>query len=75
MQDVRQLAVGERMHGNVPTVDQSDRIVPHNLRQSGRTPVEALIYTRTRKSPFWHLSIKAGAWCTSVYNRMYHPRG
>ncbi|MGH8130291.1 MAG: aminomethyl transferase family protein, partial [Steroidobacteraceae bacterium] len=38
------------------TVDQSDRKVPFNLRQSGRTPVEMLISTRVRKSPYWHLS-------------------
>ena len=41
---------------NHPSVDQSDRIVPYNLRQSGRTPTELLISTRVRKSPFWHLS-------------------
>jgi aminomethyltransferase len=34
-----------------------------------------LISTRVRKSPFWHLSIEAGAWRATVYNRMYHPRG
>ncbi|SIT10852.1 glycine cleavage T C-terminal barrel domain-containing protein [Paracoccus saliphilus] len=65
----------ERIHPNVPTVDQSDRIVPINLRQSGPTPVQMLISTRVRKSPFWHLSIEAGAWRATVYNRMYHPRG
>ncbi|WP_259779813.1 glycine cleavage T C-terminal barrel domain-containing protein [Aestuariispira ectoiniformans] len=63
------------IHPNVPSVDQSDRIVPYNLRQSGPTPVEMLISTRVRKSPFWHLSIEAGAWRATVYNRMYHPRG
>ena len=25
-------------HPNHPSVDQSDRVVPYNLRQSGRTP-------------------------------------
>lgn len=65
----------ERTHANMPTVDQSDRLVPYNLRQSGPTPVEMLVYTRIRKSPFWHLSVEAGAWRVSVYNRMYHPRG
>ena len=64
-----------RPHANVASVDQSDRLVPINLRQSGPTPVEMLVYTRIRKSPFWHLSIEAGAWRASVYNRMYHPRG
>ncbi|MEQ9811308.1 MAG: glycine cleavage T C-terminal barrel domain-containing protein [Azospirillaceae bacterium] len=58
-----------------PTVDQSDRKVPVNLRQSGRTPVEMLISTRVRKSPYWHLSHQAGCWRATVYNRVYHPRG
>jgi aminomethyltransferase len=57
------------------TVDQSDRRVPINLRQSGPTPVEMLISTRVRKSPYWHLSHQAGCWRATVYNRMYHPRG
>lgn len=56
-------------------VDQSDRSVPINLRQSGPTPVEMLISTRIRKSPYWHLSIEAGCWRATVYNRVYHPRG
>ena len=30
-------------HPNHPSVDQSDRVVPYNLRQSGRTPTELLI--------------------------------
>jgi len=64
-----------RTHPNVPSVDQSDRTVPANLRQSGAPPVQMLISTRVRKSPFWHLSIEAGAWRATVYNRMYHPRG
>ena len=38
------------------SVDQSDRYVPYNLRQSGPTKVEMLISTRVRKSPYWHLS-------------------
>ena len=57
------------------TVDQSDRRVPINLRQSGRTPVELLISTRVRKSPYWHLSHEAGCWRATIYNRIYHPRG
>ena len=57
------------------SVDQSDRIVPINLRQSGRTPTELLISTRVRKSPYWHLSHEAGCWRATVYNRIYHPRG
>ena len=57
------------------TVDQSDRLVPYNLRQSGPTPQQMLISTRVRKSPYWHLSVEAGCWRCTVYNRMYHPRG
>ena len=57
------------------SVDQSDRRVPVNLRQSGPTAVELLISTRVRKSPFWHLSAAAGCWRATVYNRTYHPRG
>ncbi len=64
-----------RSHANVPGVDQSDRLVPVNLRQSGPAPVQMLISTRVRKSPFWHLSVEAGCWRATVYNRMYHPRG
>ncbi len=60
---------------NQPSVDQSDRVVPINLRQSGPTPVELLISTRIRKSPYWHLSVEAGCWRAEVYNRVYHPRG
>ena len=60
---------------NHPSVDQSDRVVPINLRQSGPTKTELLISTRVRKSPFWHLSHKAGCWRATVYNRIYHPRG
>mgnify|MGYP000049290692 CR=1 FL=1 len=68
-------ALGRQITGQVSTVDQSDRKVPINLRQSGRTPVEMLISTRVRKSPYWHLSHEAGCWRATVYNRMYHPRG
>ena len=57
------------------SVDQSDREVPYNLRQSGPTKVEMLISTRVRKSPYWHLSMKAGCWRATIYNRVYHPRG
>jgi glycine cleavage system aminomethyltransferase T len=57
------------------SVDQSDRRVPINLRQSGPTPVEMLISTRVRKSPYWHLAVESGCWRATVYNRMYHPRG
>ena len=57
------------------SVNQSDRQVPYNLRQSGPTKVELLISTRVRKSPYWHLSMRAGCWRATVYNRIYHPRG
>ena len=57
------------------SVDQSDRHVPINLRQSGPTAVGMLISTRVRKSPYWHLSMEAGCWRATVYNRVYHPRG
>lgn len=63
------------MSNNFPSVDQSDRRVPVNLRQSGWTPVQMLIDTRVRKSPYWQLSAEAGCWRASIYNRMYHPRG
>ncbi|MGO2112617.1 MAG: aminomethyl transferase family protein, partial [Pseudoclavibacter sp.] len=63
------------MNFNVPSVAQGDRVVPVNLRQSGPTPVEMLIDTRVRKSPYWELSVEAGCWRASIYNRMYHPRG
>jgi len=39
-------------HPNHPSVDQSDRVVPYNLRQSGRTPTELLISTRVRSRLF-----------------------
>jgi aminomethyltransferase len=64
----------EMSHHNEPSVDQSDRLVPINLRQTGPTPVELLISTRIRKSPYWHLSMEAGCWRAEVYNRVYHPR-
>ena len=61
-------------HPNAPTVDQSDRVLPRNLRQTGDPGIEMLISTRVRKSPFWHLSVEEGCWRATVYNRMYHPR-
>lgn len=68
-------ALARENPGQATSVDQSDRRVPINLRQSGRTPVEMLISTRVRKSPYWHLSHQAGCWRATVYNRIYHPRG
>ena len=52
---------------HVTSVDQSDREVPYNLRQSGPTKVEMLISTRVRKSPYWHLSMQAGCWSCLLY--------
>jgi len=63
-------------HPNHPSVDQSDRIVPRNLRQTGDPGIEMLVSTRVRKSPFFHKSFgEEGAWRCTVYNRLYHPRG
>jgi aminomethyltransferase len=63
-------------HPNHPSVDQSDRVLPRNLRQSGDPGIEMLVSTRVRKSPFFHKSFNEnGAWRCSVYNRIYHPRG
>jgi len=67
-------------HDNVnyqQTIDQSGRRVPINLRQSGdpEPGVRMLISNRVRKSAYWHLSVEAGCWRATVYNRMYHPRG
>ncbi|EMA39435.1 aminomethyltransferase [Halococcus morrhuae DSM 1307] len=63
-------------HPNHPSVDQSDRTVPRNLRQSGDPGIEMLVSTRVRKSPFFHKSFdEEGAWRATVYNRLYHPRG
>ena len=63
-------------HPNHPSVDQSDRVLPRNLRQSGDPGIEMLVSTRVRKSPFFHKSFNEnGAWRATVYNRIYHPRG
>ena len=65
-----------REHPNYPSVDQSDRVLPRNLRQSGDPGIEMLVSTRVRKSPFFHKSFNEnGAWRCTVYNRLYHPRG
>jgi aminomethyltransferase len=66
----------EHDHPNYPSVDQSDRTVPRNLRQTGDPGIEMLVSTRVRKSPFFHKSFdENGAWRCTVYNRLYHPRG
>ncbi len=67
---------GNDEHPNYPSVDQSDRVVPRNLRQSGDPGIQMLVSTRVRKSPFFHKSFgEEGAWRCTVYNRLYHPRG
>jgi aminomethyltransferase len=63
-----------RHHPNHPGVDQSDRTIPRNLRQTGGADVDLLVSTRVRQSPFWHLSVEAGCRQATVYNHMYHPR-
>jgi len=66
----------EMEHPNHPSVDQSDRVLPRNLRQSGDPGIRMLVSTRVRKSPFFHKSFNEnGAWRCTVYNRLYHPRG
>ncbi|OBX37628.1 hypothetical protein A8U91_02003 [Halomonas elongata] len=55
------------------SIDQSERRVPVNLRQSGDPGIQLLLSNRVRKSPYWHLSVEAGCWKATVYNRMYHP--
>ena len=63
-----------KQHPNHPSIDQSDRNVPRNLRQTGDADVDLVISTRVRKSPFWHLSVEEGCQQATVYNHMYHPR-
>jgi aminomethyltransferase len=66
----------DQSHPNYPGVDQSDRTLPRNLRQSGDPGIEMLVSTRVRKSPFFHKSfVENDAWRATVYNRIYHPRG
>lgn len=66
----------EKNHPNHPSVDQSDRVLPRNLRQSGDPGIEMLVSTRVRKSPFFDKSFnEEGAYRATVYNRVYHPRG
>jgi aminomethyltransferase len=45
-------------HPNHPSVDQSDRTVPRNLRQTGGADVDLLISTRVREwaPDFWLIS-------------------
>ena len=62
-------------HPNHPSVDQSDRTVPRNLRQTGEADVDLVLSTRIRQSPYWHLSVEEGCYQATVYNHMYHPRG
>ncbi len=64
-----------RTKKHLTSVDQSDRKVPYNLRQSGGAEMQMLMWNKVRKSPFWHLAVRHGAWRATVYNRMYHPFG
>ena len=57
------------------SVDQSDRSVPINLRQSGPTPVGLLISTRCASRRTGTCRWRPGCWRATVYNRVYHPRG
>ncbi|MEF8772098.1 aminomethyltransferase family protein [Halodesulfurarchaeum sp.] len=67
---------GSSEHPNHPQIDQSDRVLPRNLRQTGDPGIEMLVSTRVRKSPFFHKSFnEEGAYRATVYNRVYHPRG
>jgi aminomethyltransferase len=76
MSDSQPPATENREHPNHPSVDQSDRVLPANLRQSGDPGIQMLVSTRVRKSPFFHKSFSEnGAWRATVYNRVYHPRG
>ncbi|MDS0476195.1 aminomethyl transferase family protein [Natrinema sp. 1APR25-10V2] len=76
MSDSQPPSTESQDHPNYPSVDQSDRTVPRNLRQSGDPGIEMLVSTRVRKSPFFHKSfVENGAWRATVYNRVYHPRG
>ena len=76
MSDSQPPATENREHPNHPSVDQSDRVLPRNLRQSGDPGIQMLVSTRVRKSPFFHKSFSEnGAWRATVYNRVYHPRG
>jgi len=76
MSDQEITLAADQEHPNFPSVDQSDRVLPRNLRQSGDPGIEMLVSTRVRKSPFFHKSfVENGAWRCTVYNRIYHPRG
>ena len=64
----------KRDHPNHSSVDQSDRVLPRNLRQSGDPGTEMLVSTRVRMSSFFHKSFNEnGAWGATVYNRVYRP--
>ncbi|MEF8901475.1 MAG: aminomethyl transferase family protein, partial [Halovenus sp.] len=51
---------GDHHHSNHPSVDQSDRTVPRNLRQTADADIDLVVSIRVRKSPFWHLSVEEG---------------
>lgn len=70
----------DKMYG--PNSKLKPRNVPIQLRQTGDNGdggmlgegSRFLVDTRLRKGPYFHLSEEAGAWCFSVYNKIYHPR-
>ena len=57
------MASSDRAHLDFPTIDHSDRLLPVDLRQSSPTPVQVLISTRGRRSPFWHFITATLAAC------------
>jgi len=65
----------EQSHPNYPSVDQSDRTLPRNLRQTGDADVKMVVSNRIRQSPYWHLALEEGCWLASSYNRTFNPRG
>ena len=65
---------GHNHYPSHPSVDQSDRTVPRNLRQTGGADVDLVISNRVRESPFWHLSVNEGCHEATVDTCMYHPR-
>jgi glycine cleavage system aminomethyltransferase T len=72
--DPRLVVVDDAYRGALAHLADGRRRVPLNLRQTGVSDARMLVYTRVRKSPFWHLSERHGCYAYTVYNRMYHPR-
>lgn len=72
--DPRLVVVDEGYGEPITRLADGRRRLPLNLRQTGASDARMLIYTRVRKSPFWHLSERHGCYAYTVYNHMYHPR-